>query len=90
MTTKNIRASRLPIRRGLSEAEAATYVSVGTTKFREMILAGQMPRPRLLAGVRCFDVDELDAAFNNAPREGVIEISNSWADFRGGDKAKAC
>jgi hypothetical protein len=86
MTTKALRASRLPIRRGLSEAEAATFVGIGTTKFREMVAANVMPKPRLLKGVRCFDVDELNEAFDNAPREDSAETKDSWADFRGGNK----
>lgn len=62
-------ASRLPIRRGLSEAEAAIYVGLGATKFRELVAAGIMPRPRVIGDRRVWDVVELDAAFSALPAE---------------------
>ncbi len=62
-------ASRLPIRRGLSEAEAAIYVGIGATKFRELVAAGKMPRPRLIGDRRVWDVLDLDAAFSSLPLE---------------------
>lgn len=87
MGTKALRALRLPIRRGLSEAEASIYVGVGLTKFREMVIGALMPRPRILSGVRSFDIAELDAAFYNSPVEEGAETKkppDSWADYRGG------
>lgn len=63
-------AARLPIRRGLGEAEAALYVGIGATKFRELVEDGRMPRPRRLDGVRLWDIDALDAAFRELPIDG--------------------
>lgn len=63
-------AARLPIRRGLSEAEAAVYIGIGATKFREMVEAGQMPRPRKIGDRRVWDVIEIDAAFAALPVDG--------------------
>lgn len=83
--TKSEAASRLPIRRGLTEAEAAIYVGIGSTLFREMVSDDRMPRPRLLGSARSWDVDELDAAFKSLPRDGG-NIKNTWDDYIGGDQ----
>lgn len=47
-----------------------------------------MPRPRLAGRRRIWDVDELDQAFRELPREGgdeapifVTEDDDSWSDF---------
>lgn len=64
-------AARLPIRRGLGEAEAALYVGLGATKFRELVADGRMPRPRLIDGSRVWDIHMLDAAFAALPLDGV-------------------
>jgi len=62
--------ARLPIRRGLGEAEAALYVGLGATKFSELVKDGTMPRPRLIGAQRIWDIDDLDAAFKSLPRDG--------------------
>ncbi len=81
-TRKSAAAGRLPMRRGLVEAEAALYIGgLGATKFAELVKAGHMPRPRLLAGRRVWDVDELDAAFRSLPVEGAPDENegpNPW------------
>jgi excisionase family DNA binding protein len=74
-TKAEARQSRWP--RGMTEPEAASYVGMGATKFRELVADGRMPRPRLLAGMRRWDVDDLDAAFKAMPIEGE---ESSWAD----------
>lgn len=84
--TKAEAASRLPIRRGLTEAEAAIYVGIGSTLFREMVSDGRYPRPRLQNSAKTWDVDELDAAFKSLPRESG-KIKNTWDDYLGGDQA---
>lgn len=68
--TKTSVASRLVIRRGLSEPEAALYIGLGASKFRQLVAAGRMPRPRVIDGRRVWDVDDLDAAFKSLPLEG--------------------
>lgn len=82
MTSKAAIAPRLPIRRGLSEPEAALYVGLGATKFRELVAEGRMPKPRLIDGRRIYDVDDLDAAFKSLPIEGGEPRPNTWADFK--------
>lgn len=83
------RAESLGLRLGLSEIEACTYVGCGPTKFRELVLAGRMPRPRLIGVRRLFDIDELQIFFRELPRESEGEPKvNTWADFKNArDKA---
>jgi len=76
-------AARLPIRRGLGEAEAALYVGIGSTKFAQLVADGRMPRPRLIDGRRVWDIDDLDAAFRSLPVEGDhgnVQAPNPWHD----------
>lgn len=70
---------RLPVVFGLQEAEAAAAVGIGTTKFRELVEAGRMPKPRLLDHRLLYDVDELRAAFKAIPHDGE-QASGTWAD----------
>jgi len=88
MIAKTLARTLLPIRRSLSEAEAAIYISVSASFFRQLVSGGRMPRPRLAGRRRLWDVDEIDAAFRDRPREGVDGLpvpesstENSWTDF---------
>ena len=89
MPSKAVIASRLPIRRGLDENEAAVYLSLSPSFFRKLVNNGRMPRPRLIGERRIWDVEELDLAFKALPREGgdADPIFNSdeadtWADYQ--------
>ena len=89
MTSKAIIGSRLPIRRGLDENEAAVYLSLSPSFFRKLVTAGRMPRPRLVGERRIWDVEELDLAFKALPREGgdtepifTSQENDSWADYK--------
>ena len=89
MPSKALIASRLPIRRGLNENEAAVYLSLSPSFFRKLVAAGRMPRPRLIGDRRVWDVDELDLAFKVLPREGgdavpIFETdeTDTWADYK--------
>jgi hypothetical protein len=74
-------SSRLPIRRGLGADDAATYIGISSGFFRILVQDGRMPRPKLMNGRRVWDIDELDSAFKNLPREGgEIEDVDTWAD----------
>ncbi len=81
-------AGRLPVRRGLSEVEAAIYLSLSPSFFRRLVDQKVMPRPRVAGGRRIWDVEELDLAFKALPREGGDEAifggegGNSWADYQ--------
>ncbi len=84
VTTKATIAGRLILRRGLDEVEASIYLSLSPSKFRQMVVQGIMPRPRLAGRRRIWDVDELDRAFRELPREGggsSEDAADSWADF---------
>lgn len=72
---------RLPMVFGLGEVEAAVAVGISSTKFRELVTAGTMPRPRKVGGRLIYDVDELRAAFKALPhdREQPAEV-DTWAD----------
>lgn len=74
-------AARLPIRRGLGEAEAALYIGLGASKFRELVEDGTMPRPRIIGARRIWDIDDIDAAFRALPVEGETkQDGNPWHD----------
>lgn len=88
MARKAAVSIRLPVRRGLSEVEAATYISVSASFFRRLVEDGRMPRPRLAGSRRIWDIDEIDAAFRDLPRESAdgrpvqeVVIGNSWSDY---------
>lgn len=87
MVRKSTLSVHLPIRRGLSESEAAIYLSISPSFFRRLVDLGVMPRPRVAGGRRIWDVEELDLAFRSLPREGGEDSSfgaaggDSWADF---------
>lgn len=87
-TSKASVAGRLPVRRGLSEVEAAIYLSLSPSFFRRLVDQGVMPRPRIAGGRRIWDVEELDLAFKALPREGGDEAQfggeggNSWTDYQ--------
>jgi predicted DNA-binding transcriptional regulator AlpA len=70
LPTKGQVATRLYIRRGLSEPEAALYIGLGSTKFRELVKQGRAPRPRSIDSRRLWDIDDVDAFFKSLPTEG--------------------
>ncbi|WP_454915017.1 helix-turn-helix transcriptional regulator [Xanthobacter sediminis] len=72
----------LPVVFGLGEVEAAAAVGISSTKFRELVDAGAMPRPRKVGGRLIYDVDELRAAFKALPRDKEEPEADTWADVR--------
>lgn len=79
------RHSALPLSlppRGVCRLASAQYVGVSATKFDEMVLAGQMPRPKRV-GSRCiWDRMALDVAFDALPGDGSADEAqdapNPW------------
>lgn len=77
----------LPLRRGLSEVEAAIYLSLSPSFFRRLVAQNIMPRPRIVGRRKIWDVEELDAAFKALPRDGGdddafgVPSMNSWTDY---------
>jgi hypothetical protein len=75
--------ARLPIVFGLAEDEAAASIGIGVTKFRQLVDARRMPRPRKLDGRMIYDVDELRAAFKSLPHDGdASEAEQVWTNLR--------
>ena len=87
MVSKAYVGARFPVRRGLSESEAAIYLSLSPSFFRQLVEQRIMPRPRKAGGRRIWDIEELDVAFMALPREGGEEatfgsaVADSWADY---------
>jgi hypothetical protein len=68
------RPSSLPLGvcpRGLSEAQAAAYVGVGTTLFSILVAQGRMPPPKHVNSRRIWDRYALDVAFDKLPSDGI-------------------
>ncbi len=53
--------------RGMSKAEAARYIGVGTTLFDQRVEDGRMPKPKLINSRTVWDRYRLDAAFSDLP-----------------------
>jgi predicted DNA-binding transcriptional regulator AlpA len=81
MATKAAIASRLAARRGLSESEAAVYVGISPSNFRDLVERKIMPAPKLLGSRLIWDIVELDLAFNELPSRREKD-NDSWADYR--------
>jgi predicted DNA-binding transcriptional regulator AlpA len=62
-------------KRGLSRAEAAHYIGVGTSKFDEMVKDGRMPQPIQIDRRVIWDCRKLDLAFEELSSEGD---TNPW------------
>jgi hypothetical protein len=77
MVARRSVAPFLPVVLGLPEAEAAAAVGVSVGKFRELVQARRMPRPRMIDSRRIYDVDELRQAFKDLPHDGAEEPADS-------------
>jgi hypothetical protein len=77
-----IQLARRPApRRGLSRLDAAIYVGISPTKFDQMVADGRMPGARRIDGRKVWDVCELDACFDDLPRDDdASPAGNSWDD----------
>ena len=66
----------------ISREAAAAYLSVAPGTFDKMVREGRMPRPkRLSEGRVAWDVQELNAAIESLPSDGMsLEVDNSWGD----------
>ena len=72
-------ASLPPI--GLSRAEAAAYINVGTTLFDEMVSDARMPPPRVFNGRTVWDREEVYAAFKALPHRGGAPAKPASSDW---------
>ena len=65
--------TRLPIAsRALNADNAASYLGMGVTKFRELVEEGKLPRPVYVDSMPRWDRTELDAAFE-AMKEQTVD-----------------
>lgn len=64
--------------RGLSAPRAAQYLGVSETKLRELVMRGDVPRPRRIDSRVLWDRMDLDNYFENLPREG--DNDQDWAE----------
>jgi len=74
-----------PEKRGLSEPEAASYIGVGLTLFREMVADRRMPRPRRINRRVVWDRRELDLYFDRLPHDQEEEVqaeNDPYGEFR--------
>ncbi len=60
---------------GLSRAQSAVFIGVGTTKFDEMVKDGRMPAPKQIDGRKIWDRLGLDEAFVALPSD---DDANPW------------
>lgn len=63
---------------GLRAVDAARYVGVSESKFREWVERGLMPKPRKEDNCVIWDSEELAIAFRALPRDG--QPANDWDD----------
>lgn len=78
MTTKATVASRFHLRRGLAEPEAALYLGLGASKFRQMVNEGRLPRAIRIDRRAVWDIRDLDSAFD-ALRDEQVNLEPSLA-----------
>lgn len=64
---------------GLRAVDAARYVGVSESKFRQWVERGLMPKPRKEDNCVIWDSEELTIAFRALPRDG--QLANDWDDI---------
>ncbi len=63
---------------GLKREDAAAYISVGSTKFDQMVADGRMPSPRTIDRCRVWDREEIKMAFRELPKSEEEANANPW------------
>lgn len=66
-----------PFRRGLSRAEAAEYIGLGTTKFDALVSDGRMPKAKRIDGRSVWDRIAVDRAFDELDTPDQAD-ANPW------------
>lgn len=67
--------------RFISREAAAAYVCLSPNKFDELVRDGRMPRAKVIDRRKVWDVRQLDAAADNIPSDGAIDIADdTWGD----------
>jgi hypothetical protein len=69
------------VRLGLSRAEAAEYIGVGTSLFDQMVADGRMPPAKLINSRKVWMRSKIEKAFAELPDEAEDrEPANPWQD----------
>jgi len=67
---------------GLSRLDAAKFVGVSPTTFDGLVAEGVMPAPRRIRSRKLWDRRELEAAFDDLPRDGrETSETNPWDTY---------
>lgn len=69
--------------RGLSRAQAASFIGVSTTYFDSLVKAGHMPKPKRFGSRVIWDIRALDDAFSEF---GSDNDENPWDSYGDGDQ----
>jgi predicted DNA-binding transcriptional regulator AlpA len=56
------------------------YLGISPTKFDSLVGDGRMPPPRMIDSRKVWDIQEIDAAFDDLPHNTPSIAPNSWAD----------
>lgn len=70
-------AARLPLVIAYREADMAAALGISAAKLGQLVHAGLLPKPRLLDGIKLYDVEEARARFRELPVEGEDRV-NPW------------
>lgn len=65
--------------RGLNREQASAYIGISPSTFDKLVVAGAMPRPRMLETRKVWDIQELDRAFDDLPHEGASLMPHNGA-----------
>jgi hypothetical protein len=60
---------------GINREQAASLVGISTSLFDKAVLAGTMPKPRMIGERQVYDVGELAEAFRKLPHKGGEDLS---------------
>ena len=67
-----------PWPRGLSREQAAAYVGLGTTFFKQLVAEEKFPKPVKIGARLVWDIRELDAAFDSLKDSEQDGGQNPW------------
>lgn len=76
-----MRSNALPVScppRGLSRAQAAEYLGIGTTLFDTLVSDGRIHQPKRIEGRVVWDRLRLDEDFSSLPESAPTMTKNEW------------
>ena len=66
--------------RAFRSMDAAAYLAISETKFRQLVSSGRIPQPKRIDGVVTWDIRDLDSFYDDLPRDGERR-SSDWDDI---------